>query len=155
MDLLTTDGVPSLVSSIQLSISPVILISGVCALTITLTNRMGRIVDRTRSLAGQARVASGEDRIHLGNQLEIMWRRSRLIRLAVTFAGCSMLTSCALILSLFFVAFLGREPGLTLAAIFVISVLFLIASLIGFLRDIFVSLHAVQLEVERARTNDS
>lgn len=152
MDLLTPDGVPSLVSSIQLSISPVILISGVGALTITLTNRMGRIVDRTRSLAGQARAAAGDDRKHLGSQLDIMWRRARLIRLAVTFAGCSMLTSCVLILGLFFIAFLGREPGLALVAVFVTSVLFLIASLVAFLRDIFVSLHAVQLEVARAQS---
>lgn len=155
MELLTSAGSNSLVSIIQLSISPVILISGVGALTITMTNRMGRIVDRTRSLAGQARVATGEDRRHLGSQLDIMWRRARLIRLAVTFAGCSMLTACVLILALFFIAFLGRQPGLSVVAVFVTSVVFLIASLIAFLRDIFVSLHAVQLEVERAQAKST
>lgn len=149
MDLTSPDG--SLVSLIQLSISPVILISGVGALTITLTNRMGRIVDRTRSLAGQARAATGPDRQHLSSQLDIMWRRAQLIRRAVTFAGFSMLTSCVLILALFFVAFLGREPGLSLVAVFVASVLFLIASLVAFLRDIYVSLQAVELEVHRAQ----
>lgn len=144
----------SLTSIIQLSISPVILISGVGALTITLTNRMGRIVDRTRSLAGQARATSAaEERQHLGSQLDIMWRRARLIRLAVTLAGCSMLTACVLILGLFATAFFGREPGLGLVAVFVASILFLAASLVAFLRDIFVSLHAVQLEVNRARAS--
>jgi hypothetical protein len=153
MDLISNDG--SLSALIELSISPVILISGVGALTITLTNRMGRIVDRTRSLAGQARAASGDERRHLGSQLDIMWRRARLIRFAVTLAGCSMLTSCVLILGLFFEAFLGRQPGLGLVAVFVTSVAFLIGSLIAFLRDIFVSLHAVRLEVERAQAQPS
>ncbi len=149
MDTLTPD---SLTSIIQLSISPVILISGVGALTITLTNRMGRIVDRTRALAGQARAAApGVDRQHLGHQLDIMWRRAHYIRLAVTFAGCSMLTSCVLILGLFATAFFAREPGLGLVIVFITSILFLAASLIAFLRDIFASLHAVQLEVARAR----
>lgn len=148
MDLLPSG---SLTSIIQLSISPVILISGVGALSITLTNRMARVVDRTRSLAGQARQAAGEERQHLGNQLDIMWRRARLIRLAVTFAACSMLTSCVLILGLFTSAFFERQPGLGLAALFVTSVLFLAGSLIAFLRDIFASLHAVQLEVERTQ----
>ncbi len=149
MDPLTPD---SLTSIIQLSISPVILISGVGALTITLTNRMGRIVDRTRALAGQARAAAaGPDRQHLGNQLDIMWRRAHYIRLAVTFAGCSMLTSCVLILGLFATAFFEREPGLGLVIVFITSILFLVASLVAFLRDIFASLHAVQLEVLRAR----
>lgn len=141
----------SLTSIIELSISPVILISGVGALSITLTNRMARIVDRTRILAGQARQAAGDERPHLGAQLAIMWRRARLIRLAVTFAGCSMLTSCLLILGLFTAAFFALEPGLGLAGVFVVSILFLAAALIAFLRDIFVSLRAVQLEVERTQ----
>jgi hypothetical protein len=48
----------TLLPIIQLSITPVILISGEGALMLTLTNRMGRIVDRTRSLAGQVRALS-------------------------------------------------------------------------------------------------
>ncbi|HYD82391.1 MAG TPA: DUF2721 domain-containing protein [Opitutus sp.] len=148
MDPLSDD---SLASIIQLSISPVILISGVGALTITLTNRMGRIVDRTRSLAGQAHQAPPDERRHLGSQLDIMWRRARLIRFAVTLAGCSMLTACLLILGLFTAAFFELQPGLGLALLFVTSIIFLAAALVAFLRDIFVSLHAVQLEVDRAQ----
>lgn len=148
MDLLPSG---SLTSIIQLSISPVILISGVGALTITLTNRMARIVDRTRTLAGQVRLATGHERQHLGSQLDILWRRAGLVRLAVTFAGCSMLTSCVLILGLFIDASFGLEPGLGLAAVFLVAILFLCASLVAFLRDIFASLRAVQLEVERSR----
>ena len=53
----------TLLPIIQLSITPVILISGEGALMLTLTGRMGRIVDRTRSLAGQVRqlAAAGDD----------------------------------------------------------------------------------------------
>lgn len=149
MDLLSSSG--SLTSIIQLSISPVILISGVGALTITLTNRMARIVDRTRSLAVGARQAAAEERPHFSSQLDIMWRRAQLIRLAVTFAGLSMLTSCVLILGLFTDAFFDITPGLGLVAVFVAGILFLSASLVAFLRDIYASLRAVQLEVQRAR----
>ncbi|ACB74844.1 DUF2721 domain-containing protein [Opitutus terrae] len=141
----------SLTSIIELSISPVILISGVGALTITLTNRMARIVDRTRILAGETRSTTGEEREHARSQLEILWRRAGLVRLAVTFAGCSMLTSCVLILGLFIGALLELNPGLGIAAVFLLSILFLAAALVAFLRDIFASLHAVQLEVERTR----
>src|SRR5687767_1450992 len=49
---------------IQLAVTPVILLSGVGALMITLTNRMGRIVDRTRKLADQLRTAVDADRAH-------------------------------------------------------------------------------------------
>src|SRR3954471_10122658 len=105
--------VPSSFSVIQLAITPVILLSGVGALMITLTNRLGRVVDRTRGLAGQLRQfaskmvrssdgtptdpAVAADRANLENQLEILWYRARLLRLSVTFAGFSMLLSCVLV----------------------------------------------------------
>lgn len=141
----------SLLPVIQLAITPVILVSGMGALMLTLTNRMGRIVDRTRILAGQVRQAKGEERRHLESQLEIMWQRAQLIRRAVTFNGLSMLVSCLLIVAIFAGSVLQRDLGALLLGLFAGSILLVIAALVAFLRDIFVSLHALRLEVGRAR----
>ncbi len=148
MEVLATS---SLLSVIQLAITPVILISGMGALMITLTNRMGRIVDRTRSLAGQVGLAGEADRRHFENQLEIMWQRAQLIRQAVTCNGLSMLVACLLVVAIFGGAMLERNLGPLLLVLFAGSIFLLIASLIAFLRDIHVSLHALRLEVERVR----
>jgi len=156
METLNSD---TLLPIIQLSITPVILISGEGALMLTLTNRMGRIVDRTRSLAGQVRQlatgtggpAAGDERKHLETQLEIMWRRARLIRRAVTFAGLSMLVACGLVLLTFATALLEQDLAVFMMVFFTTSILLLIAALTAFLRDIYVSLHALNLEVTRAR----
>lgn len=148
-----TPAASTLLPIIQLAITPVILISGVGALMLTLTNRMGRIVDRTRILAGQVRQAgpAAAERAHLVNQLEILWRRAKLIRQAVTFAGLSMLVACGLVLVIFINAVLARElAGLGLA-LFMTSILLLIAALVAFLRDIHASLHALHLEVLKAQ----
>ncbi len=136
---------------IQLAVTPVILLSGVGALMITLTNRMGRIVDRTRSLAGQVRGAAEPDRDHFNGQLGIMWRRAKLIRLAVTLAALSMLLSCLLVMVIFIDASIHREFGLEMVVIFSASIGCLIASLLAFLRDIWMSLWALGIEVHRAR----
>jgi hypothetical protein len=136
---------------IELAITPVILLSGVGALMLTLTNRMGRVVDRTRSLAGQMRQAPPPDRPHFESQLTILWRRAKLVRLAVTFAGLSMLLSCVLVMVIFVDGSLRREFGVEMVVIFAASVLCLIAALVAFLRDIWMSLWALSLEVERAR----
>jgi hypothetical protein len=136
---------------IQLAITPVILISGVGALMLTLTNRMARIVDRTRVLAVQVQAAAGDDRRHLENQLTIMWRRAKLIRMAVTFAGLSMLVACVLVIAIFAAALLETDLTGSLKVLFTASILLLIAALGAFLRDIYVSLHALKLEVDRAR----
>lgn len=136
---------------IQLAVTPVILLSGVGALMITLTNRMGRIVDRTRGLAGQVRGAAEPDRDHFNGQLGIMWRRAKLIRLAVTLAALSMLLSCLLVMVIFIDASIHREFGLEMVVIFAASIGCLIASLLAFLRDIWMSLWALGIEVHRAR----
>lgn len=138
-------------SVIQIAITPVILISGVGALMLTLTNRLGRIVDRTRGLAGQMRNATGEERAHLEIQLAMLWRRARFQRVAVTLAGSSMFISCLLVLAIFVDALLGRQFGVELVVIFVASVLCLIAAIAAFIRDIWISLDALQLEVDRSR----
>ena len=136
---------------IQLAVTPVILLSGVGALMITLTNRMGRIVDRKRSLSGQVRGAAEPDRDHFNGQLGIMWRRAKLIRLAVTLAALSMLLSCLLVMVIFIDASIHREFGLEMVVIFAASIGCLIASLLAFLRDIWMSLWALGIEVHRAR----
>lgn len=144
-------GSSSFLPVIQTAITPVILLSGVGALMLTLTNRMGRIVDRTRALAGQLHAAPAAERGHLESQLNIMWRRAKLVRVAVTFAGMSMLLSCLLVIGIFVDVMAEDDFGLQLVVTFLASAMCLIASLMAFLRDIWMSLWALRFEVERAR----
>jgi type IV secretory pathway VirB6-like protein len=145
------DSLSSLLPIIQLAITPVILISGMGALMITLTNRMARIVDRTRELAEKIPDADADERRHLEDQLAIMWRRTLMIRRAVTANGLSMLVSCLLIGVLFAAAMTEWNMRLVVLVFFGASILLLTASLVDFLRDIFISLHALRLQVDRAR----
>ncbi len=149
------DTLSSFLPIIQLAITPVILISGMGALMITLTNRMARIVDRTRVVAEAIPSAQPDDRKHLESQLDIMWRRALLLRRAVTSNGLSMLVSCLLVVAIFASAMLGLHLQVLMLVLFCSSILFLILSLVDFLRDIFVSLHALHLQVERARNRPS
>lgn len=149
------DSLASLLPIIQLAITPVILISGMGALMITLTNRMARIVDRTRQVAEAIPAADREERKHLEDQLDIMWGRALLIRRAVTSNGLSMLLSCFLVVALFAAAMYDLKLALVVLGLFGASIVLLIASLVDFLRDIFVSLHALKLQVQRARQRPS
>jgi hypothetical protein len=149
------ESLSSLLPLIQLAITPVILISGMGALMITLTNRMARIVDRTRELAEAMPAATADDRTHLEEQLQIMWGRALMIRRAVTSNGLSMLFSCVMIVVIFGVAKFELHLGPVVLGLFIASIVLLTASLVDFLRDIFVSLHALKLQVDRARGKPS
>jgi hypothetical protein len=144
-------GTSQFLTVIELAITPVILLTGVGALMLTLTNRLGRVVDRTRALAGEMRQAVAGERSHVDGQLTILWRRAKLIRLAVTLAGLSMFFSCVLVLAIFVDASMSRSFGAELVVIFIASVVSLISAVVAFLRDIWVSLHALELEVAKAR----
>ena len=135
---------------IQLAITPVILITGLGSLLLTMTNRMGRIVDRTRILAGQARAATLGEKAHLETQLKIMYRRAKIIRLAVTLTASSMFCSGLLVVMIFLAALFNVSLAAAILGVFVVSVLLLLVSLGAFLRDIFLSLSALRLEVDRA-----
>jgi hypothetical protein len=64
-----------------------------------------------------------------------------------------MLLSCVLVLAIFVDAGFRGKYGVELVVIFIASVGSLIAALLDFLRDIWLSLKALGLEVERARAS--
>ena len=61
-----------LVPVLQVAIGPVILVSGVGLLLLTMTNRLGRILDRTRLLVRERRAAGGDEGRLISAQLEIL-----------------------------------------------------------------------------------
>jgi uncharacterized oligopeptide transporter (OPT) family protein len=148
MDSLPTS---SLLPIIQASTTPVILISGLGLLLLTMTNRMGRIIDRTRLYASQLREAEEAERRQLEIQLDLTWRRARIVRLSLTFATSSMLVSSALVVTIFLGAILKVDLAGLMLVLFLAAIALLMAALVAFLRDIFVSLSALHLEVRQAR----
>ena len=138
-----------LVPILQLSIGPVILISGVGLLLLTLTNRFGRMLDRTRQLrrdivAGSADTPKGE--AHL--QIEILLRRASILRLSITLAAVTVLLDGVLMLLLFLGALLHLEIAAVIVGIYCAAVLSLIGSIGAFIKDMNLSMQAVRLEVK-------
>jgi uncharacterized membrane protein YqjE len=143
---------PSLVELIpvlQIAIAPVILISGVGLLLLSLTNRFGRAVDRTRQIHRELCAAPAPDRPRLAHQVEVIYRRARLIQLSIVMAALSALFAAMLILALFFAALIKWESAVIISVLFVCCLLFLIGTLVTFIMDIRLSLHALKLELTR------
>jgi len=135
-----------LVPVLQTSVSPVVLISGVGLLLLTMTNRLGRIVDRTRSLALRMREVDGEERERVAAQLGILEDRAHMLRRSITSAGFCVLFAALLVISLFITALVGVDIPWLIAAFFILSLVSLVVSLVDFLRDVNRSLEATSLE---------
>lgn len=139
--------ITELVPVLQVAVGPAILISAVGLLLLTMTNRFGRIVDRSHILAPALRSADPSERDHAASQVSVLWERARLIRRAIVFGSVSALLAAALIIALFVGALQRLEIAWALATLFTGSLLSLIVSLIVFLQEINRSLIALKFDL--------
>jgi len=87
----------------------------------------------------------------VGEQVVIIYRRARVLRLTIALASLSVLLTAVLIIALFIAALLHRDSVLMISLIFITCLLSLIGSLITFLYDIHLSLVALRLELQQAK----
>ena len=145
---MTTTTVSQLLPILQFSIGPVILISGVGLLLLTLTNRFGRMLDRTRQLNQELGAGPAPDKVEaLRTQIGILMRRAGILRLSITLGAVTVLLSAVLMLLLFLAAWLQLELGGLIAIVFCVALLCLIGSMLAFIRDMNLALAAVRHEV--------
>jgi hypothetical protein len=142
--------VNELISILQASVGPVILISGVGLLILSMTNRLARVLDRSRQVAEARRKAQQQERKRFEPQLKILVRRAHLLRSAIRFAVLSVLVVAILVIALFLTAFLHVEVILLSAILFIVCLVSLIASLLVFLQDINLSLAALKLDLDQS-----
>jgi hypothetical protein len=144
--MLSTD-TSEIATILQTAVSPVVLISGVGLLLLIMTNRLARIVDRARSLTPRLAGATDEEARSVHAQLRSLARRARLVRRSIASAGVSALFAALIIVILFVSSLAGVEIPWVLAALFIISLLLLIFSLVDFIRDVHHTLETTALEV--------
>jgi hypothetical protein len=143
-----------LIPALQVSIGPVILISGGAFLLSVMTSRLGRIIDRVRQLAAALRGADPEDRAVMVAQLRILARRARIVRLAIIFASVAVLMAALLIIAIFFSAVFEFQTSAHVTVLFVTCMGCVIVAMLLFLKDINLSLAAVSMELGAALDRD-
>lgn len=139
--------VTDLVPILQMAIGPVILISGIGLLLLSMTNRLGRVVDTAREMAVAVRGAAPEEKAKLTAELRILLRRGRLVRSAIYLASVSVLLAAVLIIVLFLTAIFGLRTAPVIIAVFASCMAALIGSLVFFIKDVNLSLVALKLEM--------
>jgi len=137
-----------IVPVLQVAIGPVILISGIGLLLLTMTNRLGRAIDRARLLKAELSRRTDAEREQVLAQVAILYRRARVVRLTIILAALSVLLASALIITLFVTALLHLDLGFFVILIFIACMASLFASLVAFICDINLSLHALKLELK-------
>lgn len=129
------------------AVGPVILISGVGLLLLTMTNRLGRAIDRARILKRELGALTGREQQQVQAQVAMLFRRAKIIRLAILFSVTSALLAAFLVMTLFLAVWLHWEYAWPACVIFTACLASLCVSLVAFILDINLSLHALKLEL--------
>ncbi len=108
-----------------------------------MNNRLGRIIDRRRILrermdadAGQK---SAERQRGLQAELELLYRRSKLIYASMLAAGLGALLVCLVVAGAFVGALFSVDLSRMVAVFFILAMFTVIGSLSLFLREVFLA----------------
>ena len=138
-----------LIRTLQVAIGPVILISGVGLLLLTMTNRLGRTIDRSRELVSILKSSDAQERGNCQAQIDILWRRAKLLRTAIFMAATAALLAALLVILIFVSEVTKWQLAVPISITFLGSMVAVMGSLVWFLRDINLSLHALAIETDR------
>lgn len=133
--------------TIQLAIAPVFLLTGVGTKLMVLTNRLARIIDRSRILEDRLRHQQGEDYSEDRDELAALYSRAHLINRAITLSTACGLLVCLVIMTLFIGDAMDLGLSKSIALLFVLSMLSLIGSFCYLLREIFVATAGLSRQV--------
>ena len=136
---------------IQLSIAPVFLLTGVGTNMLVLTNRLARIIDRSRALEERGEsvdIQIPEERRE--QEMEILFRRAQKINRAITLSTTCALLICVVVAALFLGDALNLRLGTLIATLFVLAMVALTGSFMYLLREILLATEF--LDAQRAHT---
>lgn len=132
---------------IQLAIAPVFLLTGVGTNLIVLTNRLARIIDRSRVLEDRAQKGQGKEGDE--EEIRVLYRRAYLVNGAITLSTTCALFICVVIAALFLWDALRLRLAFFIAILFVLAMLALIGSFVYLLQEIFIATSTLSLRRRR------
>ena len=127
--------VEGLARAIQLSVAPVFLLAGISGLLVVLTNRLARIIDRSRKLQEDSRNAAVGVSRDARLELQVQKRRMGLVMKAIECCTITILL-VALVVSIVFMSAVAQiDLTLVVVPLFVLAMVTLMVAVLLFLRE--------------------
>jgi hypothetical protein len=133
---------------LQSCLTPVALISGVGLLLLTITNRLGRTIDRIRHLVNELDNTNTLRRNEKQDEIKILFKRGRYLQNSIIYIVISIISSGFLIPVIFTMHLFGFDLYNLGYILFFISILAILISSVYFFLDIILTLHALKLEAK-------
>ncbi|MFZ1947071.1 MAG: DUF2721 domain-containing protein [bacterium] len=146
---MSTTGFEEVAKILQMSLSPVALISGVGLLLISMNNRIARAIDRARALSDEPLPADDAARDHHIVQIRILYQRAVILRGSITFATLSILGAAVAAMCLFAMYYLALNLHALVMTLWGLALACLVISLALFAHDVTLTLRALRLQIQK------
>ena len=140
------ESLAALIKFLQACITPVAMISGVGLLLLTITNRLGRVFDRIRSLVAELDKTEIKRREEKTKEITVFYKRARFLRNSVAWIMIGMISSCLIIPLLFIMSLTGIDLKILGYTFFIVSAFSMLVAFVYFFKDVLLSLNAIKLE---------
>jgi hypothetical protein len=143
--------IDTVASVIDIAVAPVFLLAGISGLLMVLINRLGRTIDRSRSL--QATEAEVQSAIHsqtLRVEMDNLLRRMHLVYFAISMAVLSAILVCLVVVTLFLGSLLQLNVSSVIAGLFIVCMVVLSVAFCAFLLEILVATRVVRATLMHA-----
>jgi len=138
----------SLVEFFQSTISPLVLISGVGLILLSLTNRLARTIDRSREMVAEIEDENSIDKHNKKTQLRILVKRSYILKYSITSISFSILCSSLIIPVLLVIYLFQIDIAILGKLFFLLSIIGIVFSAVFLFLDVSLTLKALELEVK-------
>jgi len=138
----------SLVEFFQSTISPLVLISGVGLILLSLTNRLARTIDRSRAMVSEIENPNSTDKENKKRQLKILVKRSYILKYSISSISFSILCSSLIIPVLLVMNLYQIDITILGKMFFLLSIIGIILSAIFLFVDVSLTLKALEFEVK-------
>ena len=138
------------IAFLQSCISPIILISGVGLILLSVTNRLGRTIDRSRILVNELErlPKDGREMEIKIVQLKMLSKRSRILKSSIMSISFSILCSSFIIPVLLVMYLLDADLKVAGIALFLLSILGIILSAVFLFIDVTLTLNAFEYQIK-------
>ena len=138
--------IDTVASVIDIAVAPVFLLAGISGLLVVLVNRLGRTIDRSRSLqATEAEVSSPQHRDMIRREMTNLLRRMHLNHFAITMAVTSAILVCLVVVTLFLGSLLKLNVSGVVAALFIVCMLILSLAFSALLLEVLVATRVLRM----------
>ena len=138
---------------IDISVAPVFLLAGISGLLMVLTNRLGRTIDRSRSLqAAVSKRLSAKHKSAIEYEMKGLLNRGRFINLSINLATVSALVVCFVIITLFLGSLLNFNVGLVVAVLFLACMVILALAFGCFVIEVFIAMRSLRVSLVSTET---